>query len=116
MIYKEVLEKISELEGFSSTFPFLTLGEILSDFADKMIVHDFRGFGDRAPDEGWVVWAYISNKYLWVIVAEYDSCGELEYVAVKKYKCNIINLAFSSNDQLVLPLLKVYEWDRRQDP
>jgi len=115
IIPKKVLEKIINIEGFSETFN-LTLGEILESFADRMISHDYRGF---APDwescEGWATWYYISNKYLWVITAMFDHHGEPERIIVKKYWCDVTELAFSKGD-LNLPLLKIYVWDRRQDP
>ena len=115
VISKKVIEKIIDVEGFSQTFP-LTLGEILVNFSDKMIVHDFRGFAPEwTSDEGWVTWVYVSNKYVWVITATTDHKGEPERIIVKKYWCDITELAFSKTD-LNLPLLKIYVWDRRQDP
>ena len=114
IIPRKVLEKIVDVEGFSETFP-LTLGEILVNFSDKMITHDFRGFGDYESNEGWVTWSYISNKYLWVVTAEFDHHGEPERIIVKKYLLDVTDLAFSRDD-LHLELLKIHVWDRRQDP
>jgi len=82
--------------------------EVIHSILPKMIFHDWRGFGDREPDEGTLEGIYMSNNYLWVL--EYNKVldawkGEfVEEITLRKY-----DRPFSiSGDKVIFE--KVGEW------
>jgi len=109
-ILEQIISKVGDVKGFSQTDPNMPLREILKTFADKMIIHDYRGLLPEWPENhGWIIAYYPSNRYLWVIYA-FIGEGKVEEVEIKKYEFDIIKVRESHSD-LKLRLLKWAVWN-----